>query len=83
MGSCAPSTSILPYYDPARYDFDFSGGYKLKFFQDKVSCRIQLNVNSAFESGRLQVVGVNPDGTPFNYRIINPRKYILSTTFDL
>jgi hypothetical protein len=28
------------------------------------------------------VVGVNPDGNPFNYRIINPRKWVLSTTFS-
>ena len=25
----------------------------------------------------------NPDGTPWNYRIVDPRRFILSATFDL
>lgn len=45
--------------------------------------RIQLNVQNALESGRLQVVGVNPDGQPYNFRIVYPRQFVLTTTFDL
>jgi hypothetical protein len=44
---------------------------------------IQLNVRNAFEDGRLQAVGVNPDGRPYIYRIIDPRQFILTTTFEL
>jgi hypothetical protein len=28
-------------------------------------------------------VAVNPDGAPFAYRIIDPRQFILTATFDL
>ncbi|MEY2880965.1 MAG: hypothetical protein RLZZ15_3345 [Verrucomicrobiota bacterium] len=42
-----------------------------------------LNNRDAFESGRLQKVGLNPDGSAFALRIINPRQFILSTSFDL
>jgi len=28
-------------------------------------------------------VAVNPDGSTYAYRIINPRQFILSTSFDL
>ena len=38
---------------------------------------------SAFENGRLQAVAVNPDGRPYAFRIIDPRQFILTTTFDL
>ena len=34
-------------------------------------------------ASRLQKVGVNPDGSAFAYRIIDPRQFILSASFDL
>ena len=55
----------------------------MKLYNDKIGARVQLNCRNAFEGGRLQVVGVNPDGTPYNFRIIDPRQWILSLTFDL
>ena len=45
--------------------------------------RLQLNVKNAFEKGRLQTVGANPDGSPYAFRIIDPRQFILSAKFDL
>jgi hypothetical protein len=60
-----------------------SAGYRFRLFGDKVRTRVQLNVKDAFESGRLQKVAVNPDGSAFAYRIINPRQFILSMAFDL
>ena len=72
-----------PYYDKARAYFDFSAGYKFRLWKDKVRAKVQLNVRDVFEDGRLQSVGVNPNGAPFAYRIINPRQFILSATFDL
>lgn len=72
-----------PIYDRARYYIDLTAGYNLRLFTDRVRTRIQLNVQNVLEDGRLQVVGVNPDGQPFNFRIVDPRKFVLSTTFDL
>ncbi len=72
-----------PVYDKTRAYFDFSAGYNLKLFNGKVRTRLQLNVRNVLENGRLQAVAVNPDGSPFAYRIIDPRQFILTTTFDL
>ena len=72
-----------PIYDRSRYYIDFMAGYNLRLFSDRVRARIQFNVQNLLEDGRLQVVGVNPDGQPFNFRIVDPRKFVLSTTFDL
>jgi outer membrane receptor protein involved in Fe transport len=72
-----------PIYDKSRYYVDLSAGYNLRLYRDKVRCRLQLNVNNVFEDGRLQAVAVNPDGTPWAFRIIDPRQFILSASFDL
>ena len=72
-----------PIYDDARTYVDLKVGYNLRLFDDRVRCRLQLNVRNAFESGRLQPFVYNPDGTAWNYRIIDPRQFILSATFDL
>ena len=50
---------------------------------DRIRARVQLNLKDAFENGRLQPVAINPDGTYFAYRIIDPRRVTLSTSFDL
>ena len=68
-------------YDPARYATDLWVGYNTKLFSDKIRAKFQLNLNNAFEKGGLRTVGVNPDGTPFNFRIINPRQFVLTSTF--
>jgi len=89
-GSPPDSTGIINNYDPnrpiwdkARYSIDLSAGYNLRLFSDKVRARLQLNVKDIFERGRLQAVGYNPDGTPFAFRIVDPRQFILSANFDL
>ncbi len=71
-----------PIYDPVRSSYDFWTNYSFKLDHDRIRARVQLNLNNAFDGGRLQTVGVNPDGTPFNFRIINPRQLVLTTTFD-
>jgi outer membrane receptor protein involved in Fe transport len=71
-----------PIWSPARYYFDLLASYDLRLFKDKVRTRIQLNVRNVNENGRLQGVGANPDGTIYNWRIIEPRQFILTTTFD-
>jgi hypothetical protein len=72
-----------PIYDKARFYFDLSAGYRFRFFNDKVRTNVQLNVRNAFEDGRLQPVAANPDGSIYAYRIIEPRRFILSASFDL
>ncbi len=72
-----------PYFDQARYYVDLSAGYKFRLFGDKIRAKAQLNLRNAFEDGRLQRVAVNPDGSTFAYRIIDPRQVILSLNFDL
>jgi hypothetical protein len=44
---------------------------------------VQLNVKNVQEGGRLQAVSAFPDGTPNAYRIVDPRLFILTATFDL
>ncbi len=72
-----------PVHDKSRYYVDLSANYSLRLYHGKVRAKIQLNVRNVFENGRLQAVAVNPDGQPYAYRIIDPRQFILSTTFDL
>ncbi|MBC7367908.1 MAG: TonB-dependent receptor, partial [Undibacterium sp.] len=72
-----------PVWDRARAYLDLSAGYKFKLYGDKIRAKLQLNIRDVTEGGRLQAVAVNPDGTPYAYRIVDPRQFILSTTFDL
>ena len=72
-----------PIWDKARYYVDFNTAYQLRLFSDKVRARLQLNVRNVFEHGRLQSVAFNPDGSPYAFRIIDPRQFILSANFDL
>jgi hypothetical protein len=70
-------------YDKAHTYLDLAIGYRTKLFSGKVPTTIQLNVRDLTESGRLQPIGAYPDGTINTYRIIDPRQFILSVTFDL
>ncbi len=72
-----------PIYDKARYYADVMVSYNRRLFRDRISARFQLNVRNVLENGRLQAVGYNPDGTPWNFRIIDPRQFILTASFDL
>jgi hypothetical protein len=72
-----------PVYDHARAYADLFATYTTRFFSEKVRATFQLNVRNIQESGRLQVFGVNPDGSHRDYRIIDPRQFILTATFDL
>jgi outer membrane receptor protein involved in Fe transport len=71
-----------PIYDSANYYTDLWIAYRRKIFDDKVGMTLRLNVNDVFESGGLQTVGVNFDGSPYAFRIEDPRQFILSATFD-
>lgn len=71
-----------PIYDQGNTYYDVWMAYTRRVFSDKVRMKIQLNIADVFENGSLRVVAVNYDGSPYAYRIIDPRKFILSTTFE-
>ena len=72
-----------PVYDKALAHFDLTASYELRLFSDKIRAQVQLNVRNLGETTHLQRIGVNPDGTYWNYRIVDPAQYILTTTFSL
>ncbi len=71
-----------PIYDSANSYTDLWVGYRRKVMNDQVNMKIQLNVTNVFEGGGLQTVAVNYDGSPYAYRIVDPRQFILTTSFD-
>ncbi|MFT3782999.1 MAG: TonB-dependent receptor plug domain-containing protein [Nibricoccus sp.] len=72
-----------PIYDKARTYVDLKLAHDLPLWNDKVRCKIQLNVNNIFENGHLQPIAYNPDGRAWGYRIVDPRQFILTVSFDL
>jgi hypothetical protein len=70
------------YFDNGNFYTDIWFAYSRKVFNDKINMKIQLNVNNALENGGLVPIAANWDGTPWAYRIIDPRQFILTTTFD-
>ncbi len=76
------SDTSRPIYDEAKSYTDLWVGYGRKIWNGKVGMKIQLNVANVFEDGGLQVVGVNYDGSPSSYRIIDSRQFVLTTKFD-
>ena len=72
-----------PVFDRARFAVDLSASYGFRLFRDRVRAKVQLNVRDVLENGRLQKVAINPDGSTYAFRIIDPRQIILSTSFDL
>ncbi|MCF3651646.1 TonB-dependent receptor plug domain-containing protein [Synoicihabitans lomoniglobus] len=78
----ALSDTTRPIYDSSNMYVDLWVSYTTKIFNDRVTMKTQLNVVNVFESGGLQTVGVNYDGSPNAYRIVDPRQFILSTKFS-
>jgi outer membrane receptor protein involved in Fe transport len=71
-----------PIFDKTRFYADLLMSYDLRLL-NKVRTRLQLNVRNVLEDGRLQPFAYNPDGEAWNHRIIDPRQFILTATFDL
>lgn len=71
-----------PIYDNDHFYTDLWIAYRRKIMDGKVGLKLQLNVSNVFENGGLRVVGVNYDGSPYGFRIIDPRQYVLTATFD-
>ncbi|QYM77806.1 TonB-dependent receptor [Horticoccus luteus] len=71
-----------PIWDGAHFYFDAFLGYKTKIF-NKYGVAIRFNVRNLQEAGGLKPIRAFPDGTPSAYRIVDPRQFILTTTFEL
>ncbi len=73
-----------PIYSPAETYVDLFVSYRTKLFGDRIRANFQFNVKNVQESGgRLQATGAFFDGRPSTYRIVDPRQFILSASFDL
>ncbi|HUR57397.1 MAG TPA: TonB-dependent receptor plug domain-containing protein [Opitutaceae bacterium] len=72
-----------PIYDKAHAYYDLNFRYRTRLWANKVGTSVQLNIRNVQENGRLQAIGAYPDGTPNTYRIVDPRQFILTATFDL
>ena len=71
-----------PVFDDGNYFTDLWISYSRKILNNKIGWKIQLNVNNATENGRLMPTQVNFDGTPWAFRIIDSRQFILTSTFS-
>lgn len=71
-----------PIWDRAHWHVDAVIGYRAPIFSGKVRANWQLNVRDLTESGRIQPIAADPDGTPSAYRIVAPRQFILSLSLD-
>eukprot|EP01035_Chromulina_nebulosa_P067297 gene67297-92187_t len=90
MDLTLPANRILqldpnrPIYSSADINVDLFVNYRTKLFADKVRANFQLNVkNVQEEGGRLQKTSAFFDGRASTYRIVDPRQFILSASFDL
>lgn len=73
-----------PIYSPSETYVDLFVSYSTRLFSDRVGARFQLNVRNVGESGGgLQTTSAFFDGRPSTYRIVDPRQFILSASFDL
>ncbi|MBI5766168.1 MAG: TonB-dependent receptor [Verrucomicrobia bacterium] len=63
---------------------DLGVSYLTRIYHDKWRVRYQLNVRNVQESSaRLQKIGAYPDGRGHTFRIVDPRQFIFTATFDL
>ena len=76
------SDTTRPIYDTANFYTDLWIGYTRKIFNGKVGMRVQLNINDVFENGGLQAVAVNYDASPYAFRIVDSRQFVLTSTFE-
>ena len=72
-----------PIYDKAHLYADAFVAYRTRMWSDKINATFQLNVRNIQENGRLQPISAYPNGRPSGYRIVDPRQFILTATFDL
>jgi hypothetical protein len=72
-----------PIWNSPHTYIDLGVSYTTRVHNDKWRVRYQLNVKNVQESGRLQKIGAYPDGRGHTFRIVDPRQFIFTATFDL
>jgi len=73
-----------PIYSPAETYLDLFTSYRTKMFSDKVRATFQVNVKNVTEKGgRLLATSAFFDGRASTYRIVDPRQFVFSASFDL
>ena len=72
-----------PIWDKPHYYVDPWIDYRTRLWREKITATFRFNVRNIQESGRLQPINAGPDGEPNSFRIVSPRQFILSATFDL
>lgn len=73
-----------PVFTPAETYIALFVSYRTRLFNDRVRATFQLNARNVGESGGgLRVTQVFTDGSPLAYRILDPRQFILSASYDL
>lgn len=73
-----------PIYSPSETFVDLFVTYNAKLFNGKVRAKFQLNVKNVFEDGgTLEATQAFFDGKAATYRIVDPRQFVLSATFEL
>ena len=90
MDLSLPQNSILkldtnrPIYSSAETFVDLFISFKTKMYNDKIHANYQFNVKNVTENGgRLQATQAFMDGSRATYRIVDPRQFVLSVSFDL
>ena len=76
-------SGIQPIWDRAHTYCDAFITYRTKIFADKVGFSLQLNARNVTEGGRLQPISAEADGRINAFRIVDPRLFILTATFNL
>ncbi len=73
-----------PIYDPATMNLDAWVSYttRVPVFGKSVRAKFQLNCVGVNENGGLRPIVFNADGSPAQYRIVDPRTFFLTSTFD-
>ncbi|HVU35554.1 MAG TPA: TonB-dependent receptor plug domain-containing protein [Opitutaceae bacterium] len=71
-----------PIYDKSHLYVDLIASYRMKLWGDRINAILRLKVENVQENGRLQAISAYPNGQANAYRIVDPRRFILTTTFD-
>ncbi len=75
--------SARPYFGNPQQSFDTFVGYTRKLrWAAATTWRVQLSVKNVFDDGTLQIQGVYSNGDRANFNIPEPRRWLVTTSFD-
>jgi hypothetical protein len=90
MNLTLPANRILqldpnrPIYSASDTFVDLFVSYRTRLYRNKIRASFQLNAKNVFEDGGwLQTTGAFFDGRPSTFRIIDPRQFVFSASFEL